>query len=182
MVTSACDAGDVGSDFWLVYPGGDGGFADDASLWSLPTPIATLDGEPFRQLGGAEVCAADGTVDFYYASTDLTADGITDLVITSACDDGDVGSGFWLVYPGGAEGFADDGALWGLPTPTATLDGEPFRQLGGANVCAADGTVEFYYGSMDLTADGIVDLVVTSACDAGDVGSEFWLVYPGACE
>ena len=32
---------------------------------------------------------------------------------------------------------------------------------------------------MDLTADGIVDLVVTSACDAGDVGSDFWLVYPG---
>jgi hypothetical protein len=182
VVTSACDDGDVGSDFWLVYAGGADGFADEATLWSLPAPTANLDGEPFRLLGGADVCAADGTVDFNYSIADLTADGIPDLVVTSACDAGDVGSDFWLVHAGGEGGFADDASLWSLPTPTAALDGEPFRTFGGADVCAADGTVDFDYAVTDLTADGIVDLVVTSACDDGDVGSEFWLVYPGACE
>ncbi|MBK6920729.1 MAG: hypothetical protein IPH07_25255 [Deltaproteobacteria bacterium] len=182
VVTSACDAGDVGTDVWLVYAGGADGFADDAALWSLPTPTVSVQYEPFTQLGGNTYCVGQDSADFSYTTTDLTGDGIVDLVVTSACDAGDVGTNAWLVYAGGADGFADDAALWSLPTPTVNVQYEPFTQLGGNTYCVGQDSADFSYTTTDLTGDGIVDLVVTSACDAGDVGTDVWLVYAGGAD
>ncbi len=85
-----------------------------------------------------------------------------------------------MIYPGASEGFAAEPVLWSLPEPTASVQYEPFTQLAGGDLCPND-DVDFYYATTDLGGDGILDLVVTSACDPADVGTDFWLVYPGEC-
>ncbi len=59
---------------------------------------------------------------------------------------------------------------------------EPYTQLGGATYCVGQDSADFHYASVDLNGDRILDLVVTSACDPGDVGTEVWMLYPGACD
>jgi len=182
VVTNACDAGDVGEAIWLVYPGGSDGFADEAVAWTLPESPVALEYDPFWNLGGGGTCSATGNSDFSFTTTDLTADGVPDLVLTNACDGGDVGEAIWLVYRGGADGFAAEAAAWSLPESPVALAYDPFWNLGGGGTCSATGNSDFSYATVDLTDDRAPDLVISNACDAGDVGAAIWMVFPARCE
>ena len=177
VVTDACDSGDVGATSWLVYAGGSDGFADEPSLWSLPDHgFPVVEPQPFVVLADNWGCSNEQT--FRYSTLDLTGDGVLDLVVTDACDSGDVGATSWLVYAGGSDGFADEPALWSLPDHGfPVVEPQPFVVLADNWGCRNEQT--FRYSTLDLTGDGVLDLVVTDACDSGDVGATSWLVYAG---
>jgi len=180
VVSAACDEASVGTDHWLVYPGGAEGFAAEPVSWTLPASPFGLADETLPTLAGGGLCGPSKT-GFNYATTDLTGDGSADLVVTSACDDAEVGIDHWIVYPGGESGFESKPATWGLPAVPTPKAGEAFPSLGGSGRCGSS-TFGFNFTTTDLTADGLTDLVVTSACDETGVGTDHWLVYPGQCD
>lgn len=184
VFTDLCDAGDVGDTAWLVHAGGSDGFADEPSLWHLPAlDLAIGGGEPLDQLAQSWSCDNDQSL--RYSTLDVTGDGIVDLVLTDRCDAADTGATAWLVYAGGADGFADEPRLWHLPDAITQLgaaigSNDVLDQLAQTWTCGDDQALR--YATMDLTGDGIVDLVVTDRCDAADTGADGWLVYPGGAD
>ncbi|MCR9159672.1 MAG: hypothetical protein NXI35_03260 [bacterium] len=138
--------GGVGTSHWDVFAGGPDGFADDPTAWSLPY-------------------AEQAFSDLFHVTTDMTGDGVPDLVVhypTSDATDG-VGATHWDVYPGGADGFADDPTAWSLPYAEQAFS-------------------DSFHVTTDMTGDGIPDLVLHyPSSEATDgVGTTHWDVYPGA--
>jgi hypothetical protein len=177
VVTDACDSAGIGTTAWLVYPGLEGGFGS-ATAWNLPELSALPIGrEPFARIAGGGIC--ENLEVFNHATLDLTGDGTLDLVVTNACDNEGVGRDYWLVYPGGANGFGD-AEQWALPSYDALplTYSDHFENLSGSVSCGVDGG-GFLFATTDITGDGAVDLVVTEACDEGGVGADRWLVHPG---
>lgn len=167
VVTSACGDGEVGRDHWIVFGNEDGEFGD-ASQWLLPQwPGA---GFPFPALSRAGCSDGNGPD---YSVFDLDGDSAPELIVTYACEIGEVGDTRWLVFPNTGQGFGDP-TSWGLPDWPS--DGTPFAGVGGQERCTP--SVGPTYGLLDLTADGRVDLVVTSACTQGGIGDTHWLVFP----
>ncbi len=179
VVTQACDAGGVGTQRWIVHPGGDDGFGAPTT-WSLPdyADLVFETEEPLPRLGGAVYCA-DGESQMEFTTTDITGDRIPDLVVTQACDAGGVGTQRWIVHPGGDDGFGAP-TTWSLPDYADLVfeTEEPLPRLGGVVYCA-DGESQMEFTTTDITGDGVPDLVVTQACDAGGVGTQRWIVHPG---
>ena len=156
---------------------GDGGavsacaLASTAAVYTLPTlasapvrPLASLSGSLVAAgqslpvpLSGSVACAG-GASQLAYELIDMNADGYADLVVTSSCGDPAVGATIWLVYAGGASGFATTAASYALaPAPGAG--------------CATQTAL------VDVGGDGRPDWVVTSTCNDTSVGTSRWLVY-----
>lgn len=101
---------------------------------------------------------------------DLDGDGIVDLVINGdgilPSNDPLVSRAYWLVYFGGASGFASEGVQWRIPYPITDENGQPNT---------ADRNL------IDLTGDGLLDWVVTKDDHLPEndplVGRAYWLVY-----
>ncbi len=167
VVTSLCDDDVLGAEHWIVFENRGDGF-DDAQQWSLPTwPNAQ---RPFPTLSN-NGCNGDQGPD--YAITDLDGDDAPDLVVTYACGDGEVGDSQWLVFPNTGQGFGD-ATEWSLPDwPSSEA---PFPALAGQESCEPSNRPT--YALVDLTSDGLSDLVVTAACGDGGVGDAQWLVFP----
>ncbi len=172
---AACTMQVIGEEYWLVYPGNGTGFDAAPTQWAVPGMDYAFDGDFFQpSFGGDCNQGLPG-----YATTDITGDGLLDLVITDAsdCMDTDVGETHWLVHAGGAGGFdpvATSFALPGLNFPGAST----FVGLGGGGNCnqGLPG-----YATIDIDGDGYLDLVITNdvACTGGPVGETEWLVYLG---
>lgn len=173
VLTYLCDTNGTGDDSWLVYENNGSGFSNSATTWALPQ----IQGSPgFRNLGGVGDCG--GVVNgFRYSVSDLTSDGLPDLVLTYLCDTNDTGDESWLVYENTGDGFSGGASTWSLPQ----IQGGPgFRDIGGVGDCG--GVVNgFRYATTDLTSDGLPDLVLTYLCDTNGTGEESWLVYEGVC-
>ncbi|HTJ43843.1 MAG TPA: hypothetical protein VL463_17170, partial [Kofleriaceae bacterium] len=90
---------------------------------------------------------------------DLDGDRAADVVVTSACADGAVGTSEWRVK----------GASWALPPGFAA------RAFWGTS--NDDCNAGPRYVLADLTGDLRPDLVVTSACDQSTLGTDHWDVY-----
>ena len=168
VVTRLCGDDAVGSDHWLVHPGGQDGFAVDPVEWQLPAGYIA---GGFRAIGTAAACGADGTPS--YATTDLTGDGAPDLVVTRVCGDATVGDAVWRVHPGGGDGFGD-ATDWSLP---GGYIAGGFLGTGAVVACGADGTPS--YGLADLDRDDRLDLVVTRVCGDAAVGDTRWRLHAG---
>lgn len=167
VVTSACEDGDVGREHWLVF-GNEGDGFGEPTAWSLPQWPGNA--FPFPAMAHPGCTAGEGP---NYSVLDLDGDAAPELVVTNACDDGDVGDTRWIVFPNTGAGFGE-AQTWTLPDwPTTST---PFGGVAGQESCTP--TAGPTYGLLDLTADGRVDLVVTSACGDGDVGDSQWLVFP----
>jgi len=169
----------VGTDEWHIYPNTGDGFADEATVWSLPAyfPANTevLDDLAHDDDAG---CASSQTLTF--SLLDLSGDGALDLVVTDLCDSDGVGTDEWHVYENTGGGFADDATVWSLPAyfpaNTEVLDDPAHDDDAG---CASSQSLTF--SLLDLSDDGALDLVVTDLCDSDGVGTDEWWVYPASC-
>ncbi|MEM7156752.1 MAG: hypothetical protein AAF799_28140 [Myxococcota bacterium] len=168
VVTRDCEGGGIATDFWRVYENDGSGFSATATEWALPD----LGGQALNDLAGINDCP-DTTNGFRYATTDLTGDGRPDLVMTRDCDGGGIATDHWRVHENTGSGFSDTAITWTLPD----AGGPAYNDLGGIEDCP-DTTNGFRYGTVDLTADGLPDLVMTRDCDGGGIATDFWRVFP----
>ena len=159
----------VGTSRWSLHGNDGGGFATDASAWTLPS----YGPDAFESVGGASDCGG-GNLAPGYALADLDGDEALDLVITDHCSDTSVGASRWLRHTNDGDGFgaATD---FGLPDY-----GPAFPSLTGAGDCGG-GMLRPSYALLDLDGDGHTDLVVTDVCAEAAVGSSHWRVHRGAC-
>jgi hypothetical protein len=72
--------------------------------------------------------------------------------------------------------FATTPTPYALP-PLAGAPVKPFAAVTGSIACSAQGSTKLTYELVDMNADGLLDLVVTSSCDDATVGTNVWLVY-----
>lgn len=173
VVTFVCGDEATGDTRWLVHGSGEAGFTETATDWTLPNEYGEEGAAPFANAVAAEVCG-DGIP--AHTFTDLTGDGLPDLVITQVCDDEAVGRDHWLVHAGSSAGFEDARALWALPSGYGDDDYTPFVATSGSASCLKGIPT---YALADLTADGAPDLIVSTSCTDDSVGTTQWLVYPG---
>ena len=159
------------------------GFSSTATEWGLPSISGDFTG---RASFYSTVVVTDRDVGSkslrYYSSTfDLTADGVSDLVITWDQVDSDIGNKHWLVYEGGASGFSTTAIKWTLPSLSGSFSyAPPFYSTGAYGDRDVGSTSMRYHSStMDLTGDGVSDLVLTWDQVDPDIGNKHWLVYEG---
>ena len=180
VITDGCDATGVGVERWIVHPGGEGGFGA-ATTWSLPdvSALPLVEGDVMQIFSDNWPCTNDE--DFRFTTTDLTGDGVVDLVITDGCDATGVGVERWIVHPGGDSGFGE-ATTWTLPDVSALplVEGDVMQILADFWPCTND--EDFRFITTDLTGDGTPDFVITDGCDATGVGLERWIQHPGVCE
>ncbi|MED5374612.1 MAG: hypothetical protein VX899_26580 [Myxococcota bacterium] len=176
VTENGCDP--VGEDAIRVYPGDGSGFGS-AETWAMPD--LGVDGTPWNSLGEqlsalGFVCDSgeQGTVD--YEVLDLTGDGIPDIRV-SRNDCGTLGEDSIRVFVGSGSGFST-GQDWAMPSLS-------FQHQRGYWSCPSSGTCESGVEgsarcilSEDVTADGIVDLVVAKNTCSGLDSAEV-RVYPG---
>jgi hypothetical protein len=175
----------VGNKYWLVYKGGASGFSTTATKWALPTLAGDFSGWAAfyaTNVAGYYRNVAGSSEYYYSATTDLTGDGVPDLVLTLDQADSNVGNKYWLVYEGGASGFSTTATKWTLPTLAGDFSGWAafYSTYVSGYYRNVAGSSEYYYTStLDLTGDGLQDLVVTLDQADSDVGNKHWLVYKG---
>jgi hypothetical protein len=139
-----------------VYVGGASGFSSTSTSWSVPDA-------KFYALASA---ASTGT----WATVDVTGDGRVDLVETEDVQTGQAFGGaaspHWNVYAGGASGFSSTASSWSVPdVKLYALASE-----------RSTGT----WATLDLDADGCVDLVDTEDPNTGNAyAGPVWHVYRG---
>ena len=164
---------------WNVYEGGADGFASTPTAWSVPDGGWSSSG--FSVTGGAAYDPGDDA----WTTLDITGDGIPDLVVTARHGEGGVevlgngGTPHWNVYEGGASGFAASPTAWAVPD--GGWDGFGFVVPSGSAYDPGDDA----WSTLDVTGDGVLDLLVTARHGEGDVevlgnGSDpHWNVYEG---
>jgi hypothetical protein len=152
-----CDA-TVGATHWDVYPGSRSGFAASPRSFSIPAA---------RCRTAFDALAATSAVGF--ATTDLTADGVPDLVVYRDDCEPQVGATRWDVYAGSSSGFAASPTPFSIPAARCKT---AFNALVRSSATG--------FATMDLTADGVPDLVVyRDDCDT-EIGATHWDVYAGS--
>ena len=132
------------------------GFGETARRWSLPFPLVDSPGLASRS----------------HLVMDLTGDGIPDLLVYEPSilpePDARVGKAYWLVYPGGADGFAAEPLRFTLPFSLETIGA--LGEWSNENFIITD-----------LTGDTRPDFVVLrpEGDPDGDarVSRAWWLVY-----
>ena len=173
----------IGNKYWLVYKGGASGFSSTATKWTLPTIAGDFTGGAAFHLTSVTTSRWVGSQALYYYATtmDLTGDGVSDLALTFDQVDADVGNDHWLVYEGGAGGFSTTATEWSLPTIAGDFTGGAAFSLPSVTTSRWVGSKSLYYyaTTMDLTGDGVNDLVLTFDQVDGDIGNDHWLVYKG---
>ena len=102
------------------------------------------------------------------------------MLTRNGCKGAVVGEDYWELYEGGSDGFADSLAQWALPVlGFGQSSDEPVFELtadGFTADCASGRTVR--YLTMDLSGDGLVDMVLTrNGCEGSTVGTDLWQVY-----
>ena len=172
VVTDDCDASGVGSDRWSVHANTGEGFSQDAISWSLP-PLFTGAADLFELTQDTVSC--DGGQSFRFQLLDITGDGATDLVVTDGCDAQGIGSTHWDVFENTGDGFAQTPTTWTLPSFFSD-NPDLFDEMQGSTSC---GEGSFRFQVLDITGEGVVDLLVTDACDAAGIGTTQWQVFEG---
>jgi hypothetical protein len=148
---------------WLVYPSGPGGMGQPLA-WSAPV-LPNGAAPEWAQV--IEQCSASGF--FQTTALDIHGDGWLDLVVVQDDCYGAKPAAGVLVYAGSPTGFADMPQLWDAPGATGAA-------AGGFQLTAYNGPLR--YQTLDVTADGRPDVVVTRDDATPGVGTDHWLVYP----
>lgn len=147
--SAACGEGEPGLSAWLVAPSdGAGGFGAAAD-WALP---ADAPAGGLRAPSAPADCGAGQPAYALVAARRGVAPGL--MFTGAACGDGAPGEGSWTFSAPGAAGFAA-GVEWALPA--GRWDG-----LTGPPDCGAG---RRGWATLDLTGDGLLDLVETEGCD-----------------
>lgn len=176
-----------GNPFWFVHYGNGRGFEETGVRFTLPE--GGLDGLGFRALAGT----GNDVGEDVWSTVDLNGDLLPDLVLTARVQptaNGDVPLGFginddnpfWFVHFNNGLGFDADGVRWGLPEGGREERG--FNQTAGSGGPVGSDT----WSLMDMTGDGLVDLVVGARVQPTQNGDQprgfgladdapFWVVY-----
>lgn len=113
-----------------------------------------------------------GSGDVRWVTTDLDGDTVPELVVVSdTCEDA-VGTSRWDVYKASATGFAAKPRAFRIPAPRCERSFD----------AVASPATSVRWATIDLSGDGLVDLVVTSdECDP-TVGVTHWDLYEGSAD
>lgn len=76
--------------------------------------------------------------------------------------------------PMDCSGFGESPANWAIPT---LFEDEQFERVANVTGDCGSGQGELAYQLLDLTGDGLSDLVLTDRCDTGGVGTTRWEVF-----
>ena len=153
-------------------------FAASSSSFALPNLGASGSYRPFNLT--ANESSSIGDSDFVnYALLDVDGDTIPDLVVTERESDSTVGQSVWKVYKGNGTGFASASTDFALPNLGATGTYRPFNLT--SNESSSISASDFVsYATLDIDADGKVDLVVTERESDNTVGQSVWKVFKGS--
>lgn len=144
---------------WSVFHASQGGFVDSAVPWPLPE-------------GPAHAWTRTHDVvddDWSWSLVDLDGDGFRDVVITSDPDEPELGRTRWRVHHGQDGAFDAGWRSWGLPPQTEPV----FSRVPDP---ALDDRLNF--SLVDLTGDGVRDLVVHTDVAEAEVGVTHWRLHP----
>jgi hypothetical protein len=175
----------VGLDHWEVYEGTGAGFSASSTTWALPSIAGSEWARtgPWNEASGHARRLFDGEyTDYSWSTLDLTGDGLFDLALTRDDADPTIGSDHWYVYEGTAAGFALVPARWALPSIAGAEDSELIFDTKDEELAyryVGDEVLTYSWATVDLTADGLVDLVLTHDGADPSVGDQRWLVYQG---
>ncbi|MED5369908.1 MAG: hypothetical protein VX899_02745 [Myxococcota bacterium] len=175
---------DTDADTDIDLPCGQGGFAQQAEQWALPQLGADSDPAALRTTSGSDsvTCASGGTGTVSWTTTDLNDDRWPDLLVTRDECDALVSLVQWNVHYGAQGGFASASQSWSIPILGASRDPAALTAASGSDTVACtgsdNGTVS--WTTMDLSGDGVLDLVVhRNTCEAL-VSLAEWHVYQGS--
>lgn len=168
VVTDTCLDDAVGSDYWMVYPGSEGGFRPGVE-WPLPAEYGDL---TFATTF-TDRTYCDGYDIPRWSLVDLNGDALVDVVATSTCGDAAAGVEHWRVNLNDGSGFGPFAVEWPLPTEYSEFT---FDTTGSASVFCDGGYDIPLWSLLDLTGDGLVDVVATKTCTDAAAGVDHWLV------
>ena len=191
VTDDSCISDDIGRTHWRVFLGTPTGFSDMPTVWNLPAPMHGYDNDvaapkPFESVSThSDDCGVVGET-YRYDVLDISGDGLVDLVLTDdSCVSGDIGRTHWRVFLGTATGFSDLPTTWSLPAPMHGYDNDtatpkPFESASThSDDCGVVGET-YRYDVLDISGDGIVDLVLTDdSCVSDDIGRTHWRVFLG---
>jgi len=170
IVTSLCTDASVGTTRWLVYLNGAAGVGAQQPF-ALPPGFGA---GAFASIGPAPAACAAGQPG--YAFFDLDGDRRADLVVTSACDNPQIGTTAWRVYLGSGAGVAAAPILFPLPPTPSVPVGTYGSAHGGGAGCTAKPPAPVY-SIVDIDGDFRPDLVLTQDCTDTAVGSTRWSLF-----
>lgn len=171
VVTGACNDTKVGTSEWRVYRGTGTGFTATPASFALPTtptPALLMYSSPTSAKAACDASPFSRT----YQLIDLDGDFAPEMVVTTLCNDVNVGTTRWLVHKNLLTGFAPAPTSVDLPFVPgvrgvfATLQGDP--------ACDAS---KPGFETLDMTGDFHRDLLVTRSCIDGTSGVTRWLLY-----
>ncbi len=156
--------------YWRVWLGQRNGFVSESIRWSVPES-GLGDGFFYPSWTQGERC---------FATMDLTGDGLPDLIQRADSERSggyvwsDHSGAYWKVWPGRARGFSPQWTRWSVPD-SGLGDGffAPWWMQG-----------ERSFSTMDLTGDGIPDLVQSADPQRrggyawSDTDGAYWKVWP----
>ncbi len=177
----ACGLEGLGDGFWRVYRGEASGFAATPVQWTLPERTSSGTSNPdlwiVAESNGS--CSEDLQLS-RTAQLDVDGDGRPDLVEVEACGLDEIGETAWRVFRGTDDGFSTTPTSIALPERTQWgIGGETgFFRLSQPIDCVAAGGGSAYE-LIDMTGDGVPDLVETFACLEQDLGVTEWHVHRG---
>lgn len=167
----------VGVDRWNVHLGGPGGFADEATVWSLPS------GEP--QEGEAVSSWSEyGGASRSWFLHDMNGDGRVDLVVYLDEADDSIGVNRWRVYDNTGAGFAEP-RDWAIPVILQDTGMGHIPWVGGCvdpSYCdrMVDGEqLLFTNALLDMDGDGYLDFLVTADATEPTLGATRWRIWRG---
>lgn len=144
---------------WSVFTATQGGFVDSAAPWPLPPGPAHAWTRTHDVVDDA----------WAWSLVDLDGDGLLDVVVTADPDEPELGRTRWRVHHGVQGAFDSGWRSWGLPPQSEPV----FARVPDP---ALDDRLNF--SLVDLTGDGVRDLVVHTDVAEAEVGVSHWRLHP----
>lgn len=140
-------------------------------------PWEAMAGKSARTVGA-------GRTGYSWTTTYLDGDGLLDLVVTQDGADVTVGDDHWDAFLGASSGFDGVATAWNLPVIPGSgwgddvlwsaMSGEAARTDGGQSRA-------YFWNTLDLSGEGVLDLVVTFGDSDVTLGDDHWDAYLGTC-
>lgn len=184
VMFDSAEYGTIGLTEWMVFYGGADGFSAAPTRLSLP-PLAGDDWDTEAWVSawsneGQLIRTVNGIgADYFWSLSDITRDGVPDILLSWDEADPLVGPSEWWVYPGGPSGFDEAPVVYPVPRLAGEWgNSSGFAAQAGALWRDVDGISEPYvWTTPNLADDGANDLMLTMDGADLEVGQSVWRVY-----